>query len=112
METDQITKQILAFQKGVFTSWHDAMSTLQDQTASTMDTLLNQANWLPAEGRQVTLKWISACKEESDRFRAYVEAGFSDLEKYLAKSVAVESRQSAAVDDKSADVQAPVKSAQ
>ncbi|MGD9369175.1 MAG: hypothetical protein PVH87_25940 [Desulfobacteraceae bacterium] len=57
MGTNPITKQVLDFQKGAFSSWYGAMSILQEQAAFTVDTMLNQASWIPEEGRQAILSW-------------------------------------------------------
>ena len=40
MNTKEITKQALDFQKGVFDSWYGAMSDLQDQAAAAVGTML------------------------------------------------------------------------
>jgi hypothetical protein len=83
MNANEITKQALDFQKGVFASWYGAMSILQDQAASAVDTMLNQASWIPDQGRQVISSWVSTCKKERDRFKGYMEESFSGLEKCL-----------------------------
>ena len=85
MNTNEITKQALDFQKGVFASWHGAMSILQDQAALAVDTMLNQTSWIPDQGRQVISSWVSTCKNERDRFKVYMDESFSGLEKYLAQ---------------------------
>ena len=30
--------------------------------------------------------WVSACQQERGRFKSYVDAGFADLEKYVAEN--------------------------
>ena len=87
MEANPITKQVLDFQKGAFSSWYGAMSILQEQAALTVDTMLNQAIWIPDEGRQAILSWVSAWKNEGDRFKTYVEESFSGLEKRLVLEI-------------------------
>ena len=57
MEAHPITKQVLDFQKGAFSSWYGAMSIIQEQAALTVDTMLNQAIWIPAEGRKAIKNW-------------------------------------------------------
>lgn len=87
MEANPITKQVLDFQRGAFSSWHGAMSILQEQAALTVDTMLNQAIWIPEEGRQAILSWVSAWKNEGDRFKTYVQESFSGLEKRLVPEI-------------------------
>ena len=87
MQANPITKQVLDVQKGAFSSWYGAMSSLQEQAALTVDTMLNQATWIPDEGRQGILSWVSAWKSEGDRFKTYVEECYSDLEKRLVQEI-------------------------
>jgi hypothetical protein len=87
MNTNEISKQALDFQKGVFASWYGALAILQDQAASAVDTMLNQTSWIPDQGRQVILSWVSACKDERERFKAYMDESFSGLEKYIAQDI-------------------------
>jgi hypothetical protein len=115
MEANQITKQVLDFQKGVFTSWYDAMSIVQDQAASVVDTMLNQTSWIPDEGRQALSSWVSTCKKERDRFKGYMEEHFSSLEKYVAqeiKSTPAKPQKPAAEDIKTAPAQRTKKATQ
>ena len=85
MEPNQITKQALDYQRGAFSSWYGAMSIIQEQAAVAVNTMLSQASWIPDQGRQVILSWLSACKNECDRCKVYVEENFSGLEKYFVQ---------------------------
>lgn len=85
LEYNQIAKQAVDFQKISFISWYNAMAMVQDQTASAVDMMMNQSSLVPKEGREAIKNWVDACKEERDRFKAYVEEGFSGLEKCIAK---------------------------
>jgi hypothetical protein len=89
MEADQITKQVFDFQKGAFSSWYGAMSILQEQAALTVDKMINQASLIPNEGRQAMLSWVSAWKNEGDRFKTYLEESFAGLEKRLVQEIRV-----------------------
>ena len=85
MEFNQIAKQTVDFQKTAFTNWFDAVALVQDQAASTMETMINQGNLVPEEGRKAIKSWANACQEERGRFKSYVEAGFASLEKHFIK---------------------------
>ena len=87
MNANEITKQALDFQKGVFDGWYGAMSILQDQAALAVDTMLNQTSWIPDQGRQVISSWVGTCKNERDRFKVYMDESFSGLGKYLAQEI-------------------------
>lgn len=86
MEYTQITKQVLDFQKMSFSNWYDALAMLQDQATSAMDLVLEQNAWMPEEGRKAIQGWIDACQQERGRFKAYVDDGFSGIEKLMTES--------------------------
>ena len=91
MEYNQITKQVIDFQKLSFDNWYSAVTMVQDQAASAVDLMLDQATWIPEEGRQAMLGWISVCQEERDRLKTYMDQSFSSIEKYMAEGKKVTS---------------------
>ena len=95
MEYNQITKQAIDFQKTAFNSWYNAVTMVQDQATSAVETMMNQTSLVPEDGRQAIKSWVNACQEERNRFKSYVEAGFSGFEKHLtpkSKAAPVESK--------------------
>ena len=84
INANEITRQALDFQKSTFACWYDAVSAMQDRTATAVDTLLNQTIWIPDEGRKVISGWVTSCKNERERYRVYMEESFSVLEKHLS----------------------------
>lgn len=87
MDVNKFTKHALDFQKGAFSRWYDAMTTIQDRAVSAVDTMLDQTNLVPDEGRRVISSWIGTCKNERDRYKVYMEESFSVLEKHLAQDI-------------------------
>ena len=85
IEYNQITKQAIDFQKTAFNSWYNAVTMVQDQAVSAVETMMNQTSLVPEEGRQAIKSWVSACQEERNRFKSYVEDSFSGLEKRLSQ---------------------------
>jgi hypothetical protein len=85
MEYNQIAKQAIDFQKTAFTNWYNAVAMVQDQATSAMEAMMNQTSLVPEEGRKAIKSWVSACQEERNRFKSYVEDSFTGLEKGLAK---------------------------
>ncbi len=84
MEPIQMTKKVIDFQKMSFDHWYNAMSMIQDQAGSTMDLVLNQATWIPEDGRNTLRNWVNVCQQERGRFKTYVDKGFTALEKAVA----------------------------
>ena len=86
MEYTQIARQVIDFQKMSFFNWYDTVAMMQDHAASAMALALQQNTWIPEEGRSAIQSWVSACQQERGRFKSYVDAGFADLEKYVAEN--------------------------
>ena len=83
MEYNQIAKQAIDFQKNAFNSGYNAVAKVQDQAAEAVEMMLNQTSLVPEEGSQAIKSWVNACQEERNRFKSYVEDGFSGFEKHL-----------------------------
>jgi hypothetical protein len=84
MTYNQFAKQAIDSQKSSFIKGYDAVAKVQDQAAEAVEMMMNQTSLVPEEGRQAIKSWITACQEERNRFKSYVEDGFSSLEKRLA----------------------------
>lgn len=84
MAYNQIAKQVIDFQKTSFSSWYDAVSLMQNQAVSTLDTMLDQSTWIPEEGRQAISSWINVCEQERDRLKSYIDDSFTGAEKLVA----------------------------
>ncbi|MCP4744647.1 MAG: hypothetical protein GY874_00670 [Desulfobacteraceae bacterium] len=81
LDTNQVTKKVFDFQKNSLFRWYDVLTTLQKQTASTMDIMLGQTIWIPEHGRHAVLNWINACQKEHKRLKSYLEDGYVTIEK-------------------------------
>lgn len=80
METNKITKQMIKFQKMSFNNWFTAMTLVQDQAVSAMDTMLGQTSWMPEDGRNAIQSWVGGIQDERNRFKGYVDNGFVSME--------------------------------
>jgi hypothetical protein len=84
MEYTEITKKMLDFQRMTFDSWYNAVSLVQDQAATTMGMMLNQAAWIPEDGRNAIQGWVQISRDERNRLKSYVDMGFAAIEKSLS----------------------------
>lgn len=80
MEQKQILKQILDFQKTTFNNAYSATTLLQDQYERMANTILNQATWIPAEGRKAIDGWVDAYKSGCENYKKYVEDSYKKAE--------------------------------
>ncbi len=83
METNQMTKKILDFQKDVFFQWYDVLTSMQEQATTSLKSVMAQSNWMPDEGRRMLQGWVDACQKGCDDYKELVEDSLSGLEKVL-----------------------------
>jgi hypothetical protein len=85
-EYNQMFKQMVTFTKTAFDNSFNALVTLQEQTEKMVNGFLEQATWLPEEGKKVTLDWIQAYKKGCEDFKKVVDENFKRVEDFIASS--------------------------
>jgi len=80
MDQKQIFKQMLDFNKSSFTNAFNAMVMVQDQTETMSNSLLEQATWLPEEGKKAIHDWIEACKKGREEYKKLVEEAYKKVQ--------------------------------
>ena len=94
METGNIAKQMIDFQKTTFDNSFNAMVAFQDQTEKMMNVLMEQAVWMPKDGKKAVSEWGAVYKKGRDDFKKTVDENFSKFEGFftgLAKTAAAAS---------------------
>jgi polyhydroxyalkanoate synthesis regulator phasin len=86
MEYNEIFKQMIRFNKTAFDSSYNAMESLQEQTEKMVNSFIQQATWLPEEGKKVTADWIKAYKKACEDFKKTVEENFKRVEDFFSSS--------------------------
>jgi len=84
MDQKKVFKQMIDFQKTTFDNSFNAMSTLQEQGEKMMSAFLEQAVFLPDEGKAAVKKWIDAYKEGRAKFKEAVDENFKKVEAYFS----------------------------
>ena len=85
MDYSQLTKHVVDLQKMSLANWFNAVSIVQDQTASAVDTILDQNTWIPEQGRDAMHAWVKVCRQEQTRLKNFVDQGISTMEQFLAQ---------------------------
>jgi hypothetical protein len=85
-EYGQMFKQMITFNKTAFDNSFNALVTLQEQTEKMVNAFLDQATWLPEEGKKVTLDWIQAYRKGCEDFKKTVDENFKRVEDFIASS--------------------------
>jgi hypothetical protein len=83
MDQNQIFKQMLDFNKATFDNSVNAMNMLQEQTEKTFNTFLEQAAWIPEEGKKAIIDWVKAYKKGCEDFRKAVDENYKKVQEFF-----------------------------
>ena len=83
MDQQIMIKQMISFNKSAFENTFNAMALLQDQMEKMSSTFLDQATWVPEEGKKVIDEWVTTYKKSREEFKSAVEGGFAKVEAYF-----------------------------
>lgn len=83
MDQTNLVKQMVDFYKTSFDNAFNAMTMLQGQTEQMVAMFLNQATWLPEQGKKPIQDWLAAVKTGREQFRKTVDDNFTKVEEYF-----------------------------
>jgi hypothetical protein len=83
MDPKQIAKQMIQFNKTAFDNTFNAMTVLQEQTEKMMGMYMDQAPWIPAEGKKAINDWIKAYKKGREDFKTAAEDNYKKVEDFF-----------------------------
>ena len=83
MDPMKLAKQVIDFNKSSFNNSFDAMVMMQEQTEKMVGSMLEQAPWLPNEGKKVLGEWMSAYQKGREEFKKTVDESFKKVETYF-----------------------------
>ena len=81
MEQFQVFKQMAQFNKTAFDNSYSAMETLRKQNEKMANSLLDQATWMPEEGKKVINEWMKGYKKGCEDFKKIVDQNYKNVEK-------------------------------
>jgi hypothetical protein len=84
MDQKQIIKEMVEFNQSAFDNAFDAIVTIQDQTEQIAGKMMDQADWLPAEGRKVIDNWVDVYKTSRTNFKVQIDNNYKQIEKLFA----------------------------
>ena len=85
MDQKKLFKQMLDFNKSAFENSFSAMTMLQEQAERAGNTILDQATWLPEEGRKAVQDWVDAFKNGRNEFKKMVDENYQRVEAYFTE---------------------------
>lgn len=86
MDQKTMMKQMIDFNKTTFDNAFNTMATLQDQSERMTAMFLEQATWLPKEGKKVIEEWAKAYKSGRETFKKNMDDAFKKVEAYFTES--------------------------
>ncbi len=84
MDQKAIFKQMVDFNKATFDNSFSAMGMVQEQAERMLNMSLEQATWLPEEGKKAIDEWIKAYKKGREDFKKTVDENFAKVEAFFA----------------------------
>jgi hypothetical protein len=84
MEPHKMLKEMIDFNKTTYDNSYKAMALLQEQMENTMSTFLDQAAWIPEEGKRVIIEWLETYQKGREDFRKLVDENFKRVEAFFA----------------------------
>ncbi len=84
-QSTSMAKQMINLQKIGVEGMISNMIMFWEQTDSMLNVFLNQASWVPDEGKKVFREWIDSNKKGCETLKDVVNNGYTSLEKYLEK---------------------------
>lgn len=79
MDQFTMTKQVLDLQKATFEGMTCSMLMFWEQTEKIFDSFLDQAVWLPEEGRKAFSEWIKINRKGYESFRNTLADSLSNV---------------------------------
>ena len=83
MDNLQIAKQMINFNKTAFDSGYSAMTMVYEQNEKMMETFLNQATWMPAEGKKAIEESLAAYRDGCNDFKKIVDDNYAKVVSYF-----------------------------
>ena len=84
IDQKQIAKQMIQFNKAAFDNSFKAMSMVYEQNEKMVGTFLDQAAWLPGEGKKAISEWMNAYKKGCDDFKSKVDGQYGKVEEFFS----------------------------
>lgn len=86
MEPVTILKQMMDVQKAAFNNGYNGMEMVREQSEKMLSMSLEQAAWLPEEGKRVIDEWAKAYQKGCEAFKKTVDANFTKLETFFSEN--------------------------
>lgn len=83
MDSAQMAKQMISFQKTVFENSFNSLSVAQDQSENMIGNLMGQFPWVTEDGKKQVQEIFAFTKKARDDFKKAIDEAYANLEKLL-----------------------------
>ena len=86
MDQKQIARQMIQFNKTAFDNSFNAMTMVYEQNQKMVNAFLEQATWMPENGRKAITDWIKAYQKGCEDFKKMVDDNYQKVEDFFSAS--------------------------
>ncbi|MGO9017318.1 MAG: hypothetical protein ACLQVJ_03110 [Syntrophobacteraceae bacterium] len=76
MNQFNFAKQMLDFNRTTFENTYGAVCMVQEQSEKMMNSLMEQATWMPSEGKKAMADMAAMCKKSCSEFKKAMDENF------------------------------------
>lgn len=84
MEQFQIFKQMIQFNKTTFDNSYNTLEMFREQNEKMTSSLLDQAAWMPEEGKKAINEWMQAHKKGCNDFKKTADQNYKKVENFFS----------------------------
>lgn len=84
METNEIIKKVLEYNKTVFENTYNAVVSVQEQAEELTGKTLETAEFVPEEGKVFVKRWFELGRKTAENYKQAVTKGHQQIEGYIA----------------------------
>ena len=86
MNQFSLAKQMLDFNRNTFDNTYGVMCQLQEQSEKMVTSWIEQAEWIPSEGKKAVADMSAMLKKGRDEFKKAVDENFGRVEAYFEQA--------------------------
>ena len=87
MEQFNAIKQMVQFNKNAFDQGYNTLEMLRKQNEKMTISFLDQAGWIPEEGKRTLNEWMKLYKKGCEDFKKTADQNYKNVEKFFADIV-------------------------
>ena len=85
MDQASVLKQMVQFNKSTFDNTYNALEMAREQNARMLNAYLEQASWMPEEGKKSIRQWLDTYKKGCEDLKSMMDESYDRVEQTLEK---------------------------